>query len=187
MSRYPDFIQRLLLHEETLELPLPTEPSNWELVIRIRDAGAAALLGGQTPAPDAPLALLRGALFYFHGALGDAHREFAKEDGEAAAYWRGMVHRREGDFENARHWMRRAGELPVFLEMQGRAGDHSPHMTRQPAWDPFLFTMLCEQFKFGETAYKAEIAHLQKVEFAVLFDYVWRRCIMAEDEGLRVR
>lgn len=180
MSRYPDFIQRLLLHEDTLLEPLPTEPSNWELVMRIRAANPATLLGDETPLPDAPLPLVRGALFYFHNALEDAHREFANEEGEIAAYWHGMMHRREGDFENARHWMRRAGELPVFLEMQARAGDHSPHMTRQPAWDPFLFTLLCEQFKFGETAYKAEIAHLQKVEFAVIFDYVWRRCVIGK-------
>lgn len=176
MSRYPDFIQRLLLHEDTLREPLPTEPSNWELVMRIRAADPAAIFGDETPLPGAPLPLLRGALFYFHNALEDARREFNNGEGEIAAYWHGMVHRRQADFENARHWMRRAGELPMFQEMQSRAGDASPHMTRQPGWDPFLFATLCEQFKYGETAYKAEIIHLQKVEFAVLFDYLWRRC-----------
>ena len=58
--------------------------------------------------------------------------------------------------------MRRAGELPVFLEMQARSGDAAPHMTRQAAWDPFLFINLCEQFKYGETAYLKEIIHLQR-------------------------
>ena len=71
--------------------------------------------------------------------------------------------------------MRRAGEQPVFQEMQGRASDGAPHMGRQANWDPFLFIHLCEQYKYGETEYKKEIGHLQRVEFAVMFDYVWRR------------
>lgn len=175
MGRYPDFIERLLLHEETLHDPLPREPSNWEIVLRIREAGAATVLSGAGPAAAPLLPAVRGGLFYYHNALDDARREFAGGSGEITAYWHGMVHRREGDFENARQWMRRAGVLPVFAGMQARAGDASPHMARSPGWDPFLFIHLCEQFKYGETAYRAEIIHLQKVEFAVLFDYVWRQ------------
>ena len=41
MSRYPDFIQRLFVHERTLDEPLPKEPTDYELVIRIREADDA--------------------------------------------------------------------------------------------------------------------------------------------------
>ena len=44
----------------------------------------------------------------------------------------------------------------------------------------FFFISLCEQFKFGEAAYKKELGHLQREEFAVMFDYVWRRCVAGE-------
>ncbi len=177
MSRYPDYIQRLLLHERTLDEPLPKEPTDYELVIRMREADDAKIFGGGELLPGAPAALVRAALFYYHNALDDSHREAQKGEGDLAAYWRGMVHRREGDFENARHWMRRSGEQPMFQEMQGRASDASPHMSRQSNWDPYLFINLCEQYKYGETAYKREIGHLQKVEFAAMFDYIWRRCV----------
>ena len=177
MSRYPDFIQRMLLHERTLEEPLPTEPSSYELVIRIREASDAALLGDAQALPGAPLPLLRGGLFYFHNALEDSHKEVAKLEDSASSYWHGMVHRRQGDFDNARYWMRRSGDHPTFAEMQSRASDASPHMARQAGWDPFLFVHLCEQFRYGETEYKKEIGHLQKVEFSVIFDYVWRQCV----------
>ena len=179
MDRYPDFIQRLLLHERTLDDPLPKEPSDYELVIRIREVDDARIFGPQTLAPDAPVALVRVGLFYYHNALDDSHKQAAKSAGDIAAYWHGMVHRREGDFENARYWMRRAGEQPVFQEMQARASDGSPHMSRQPNWDPFLFIHLCEQYKYGETEYKKELGHLQRVELAAIFDYVWRRCVAA--------
>ena len=177
MNRYPDFVQRLLLHERTLDDPLPTEPTDYELVIRIREADDAKVFGGAPVLPAAPVGLVRAGLFYYHNALPDSHREAARDEGDLASYWHGMVHRREGDFENARYWMRRAGEQPVFQEMQARASDGAPHMARQSNWDPFLFIHLCEQYKYGEAEYKKEIGHLQRVEFAVMFDYVWRRCV----------
>ena len=63
--------------------------------------------------------------------------------------------------------------------MQHRASDAAPHMGRQSNWDPYLFIHLCEQYKYGEQEYRKEIGHLQKVEFAVMFDYVWRQCMPA--------
>ena len=185
MSRYPDFIQRLLLHERTLDEPLPKEPTDYELVIRLREADDARIFGGLPLRPSAPVALVRAGLFYYHNALEDSHKQAATLDGDIASYWHGMVHRREGDFENARYWMRRAGEQPVFQEMQGRASDASPHMSRQSNWDPFLFIHLCEQYKYGETTYKKEIGHLQRVEFAAMFDYAWRQCVSPESTGAK--
>ncbi len=183
MNRYPDFIQRLLLHDHTLDDPLPKEPTDYELVIRLREVDDAKLFGGGPVLPGAPTALVRAGLFYYLNALDDSHKQSAAVEGDMAAYWHGMVHRREGDFENARYWMRRAGEQPVFQEMQGRASDASPHMSRQSNWDPFLFIHLCEQYKYGETDYKKELGHLQRVEFAAMFDYGWRQCVSAEKPG----
>ena len=180
MSRYTDAVQRILLHERTLDEPLPTEPTSYELVIRLREADDAAIFGARPLPTNAPAALVRAGLFYYHNALDDSHKEAQKLEGDTAAYWHGMVHRREGDFDNARYWMRRAGEQPVFQEMQGRASDAAPHMGRQSNWDPFLFITLCEQYKYGEADYKKEIAHLQRVEFDVMFDYVWRQCVSPE-------
>ena len=185
MSRYSDYVQRLLLHERTLDEPLPKEPTDYELVIRLREADDAKIFGGAEFLPTAPVALVRAGLFYYHNALEDSHKQAAKGAGDIAAYWHGMVHRREGDFENARYWMRRAGEQPVFQEMQARASDGAPHMARQSNWDPFLFTHRSEQYKYGEHEYKKEIGHLQKVEFAVMFDYVWRQCIPTAKPGVQ--
>ena len=185
MARYSDFVQRLLLHENTLNEPLPKEPTDYELVIRLRETDDARLFDGAPLLPGALVGLVRTGLFYYHNALDDSHKQAARDEGDTAAYWHGMVHRREGDFENARYWMRRAGEQPAFQEMQSRASDGSPHMARQPNWDPSLFIHLCEQYKYGEAEYRKEIGHLQRVEFAVMFDYVWRQCVATPKPGVR--
>ncbi len=184
--RYPDFIQRTLLHEGTLDDPLPKEPTSYERVIRLREADDAAVFGGLALLPGAPAALVRAGLFYFHNALEDSHKQAQSVDGDPAAYWHGMIHRREGDFDNARYWMRRAGEQPGFQEM------HGPRQRRRPAHGPPaelgplpVHRTLCEQYRYGEAEYKKEIGHLQRVEFAVMFDYVWRQCVAPESSPRR--
>ena len=79
-SRYPDFIQRMLLHERTLDDPLPKEPTDYELVIRLREADDAAVFGEHAPVPRAPVALVRAGLFYYHNALEDSHKQAAKTE-----------------------------------------------------------------------------------------------------------
>ena len=179
MKSYSEFVERLLVHQETLDLPLPTEPSDYLRIIRLREAPDAAILGDRPAADPALVPLLRAALFYFHNALPDSHEILNKASGDPAAYWHGMVHRREGDFENARYWMRRAGEQPTFAELHSRASDGSPNMRRQSGWDPFLFINLCEQFRFGADELRQEIVALQRAEVDVRFSYLWRHAVSA--------
>ncbi|MBV9128359.1 MAG: hypothetical protein JO117_09765 [Verrucomicrobia bacterium] len=176
-ARYPDFIARLFVHEETLAIPLPTGPLELERVIRLREADDATLRGGLPVADAALVPLVRAALFYFLNALPESHAILQKAEGDVAAYWHGMVHRREGDFDNARYWMRRAGEQPTFAELHARAADGSPNMARQMSWDPFLFINLCEQFRFGADDLRAEVVALGRAEFDVMFSYLWRHAV----------
>ena len=41
----------------------------------------------------------------------DLERLIQEAKGDLGSYWHGMLHRREGDFDNARYWFRRAGVL----------------------------------------------------------------------------
>lgn len=175
-QRYPDTIQRLFIHAESLALPFPTGPTDCERVIRLRETPDADLLAGAPPAGDASFVpLVRAGMFYHHNALEDAHRLVQEASGDAAAYWHAMIHRRERDFENARYWLRRAGEQPAFAEMQARAADVSPHMGRQMSWDPYLLVNLAEQLRFGAAELEAEVVGLGRVEFEVFFDYCFRQ------------
>lgn len=174
MKGFSDFVDRILLHDDLLRRLLPTESFNPMLVVRVREADDATLAGGPIGQPEAFL-LVRGALFYALDALHDAHVLFQKGSGDLDAYWHGMVHRREGDFENARYWFRRAGELPFFGSLHHAASNTSELVARQMNWDPYLFTGQCEQARYGEPELVREMAALQRIEFDTVFEYTWRQ------------
>jgi hypothetical protein len=174
VQSYSDFIDRILLREDLLQKLTPTEPLDIERLQKLRSTDDATLSGGRTIGKPKMFPLVRGGLLYALDAIDEAHRIFQDAPGDLGSYWHGMVHRREGDFENARYWFRRAGELAVFAEMHRRASGHSPTMARQSTWDAYLFTGECEQARFGAEGTLPELRALQRAEFEVLFDYTWR-------------
>ncbi len=175
MPIYGDFIDRLFLHEELLARLTPREPVSTELLLRVRAAEDAALSGGRTIGHAGNFALVRGGLFYALDALDEAHAFFQNAPGDLGSYWHGMLHRREGDFDNARYWFRRAGTLPSFGALHRAAAEFSADMAKQSNWDPYLLTGECEQARHGAEEGVAALVRLQRVEFDGVFDYTWRQ------------
>ena len=173
--RYSEFVDRLLSQEDLLKALIPKAPLDSELVRRLRETGDDLLAGEKVLADPTMFALVRGGLFYVLDALPDAHAIFQEAGDDEGAYWHGMLHRREGDFDNARYWFRRAGTLPFFAETHRAACVHSEIMARQSNWDPYLFTGQCEQARFGDDDLTGEMQALQRVEFDAIFDYCWRQ------------
>ena len=180
MARYSDFIERLLLNPDLLKKLTPTEPLGWELPAKIRDASDEVLSGGKEIADAKMFTLVRGALFCAADALDAAHKIFQDDPSDIGSYWHGIMHRREGDFDNARYWFRRAGRLPTFAKMHEAAAQVSATMARQPTWDAYLLTGMCEQAKFGDREAVPECVSLQRVEFDELLAYCWRMGIRKE-------
>jgi hypothetical protein len=180
MTVYSDFVDRLLLNPDLHRKLTPTEPLGWDLPEKIRTASDETISGGREIADVKNFALLRGALLNAADALDAAHRIFQDDPGDIASYWHGVMHRREGDFDNARYWFRRAGRLPISDKMHAAAAQVSATMAKQPTWDAYLFTGMCEQVKFGDTDAVKECVELQRVEFEQLFDYCWRRSVRLE-------
>jgi hypothetical protein len=171
---YPDFVQRVLLHDEAMRRPLPTDPENPEMVIRIREATDEEILPDSAMRNAEFVPLLRGGLFYFHDSLVDAIRLIDGVPGALADYWRHMVFRRMGEFEVARTYGRRAGELPPFQLMLRMVSEDSPNMSRQANWDGYLLAQLYEQFRFGDADLEVELRRLQRVEFDQMYRYTFR-------------
>jgi len=175
MKTYSDFVDGILREEHLLQKLLPTEPLDYALVQSLRGASDATLSDQRPIGNPQMFALVRGGLFYALDAIHDAHAIFQDAKGDLGSYWHGMMHRREGDFDNARYWFRRAGALSFFGDLHRTASAHSALMARQSNWDPYVFTGECEQARFGETGSLTELAALQRAEFEALFDYCWRQ------------
>jgi len=175
MDEYPEIVSAVLRDGHLLRKLRPTEASDVALLLKIRAASDADLAGGKMVAKPNMLALARAALVYACDSLHESHMIVQGISGDESAYWHGMVHRREGDFDNARYWFRRAGTLPVFSQLHRAASAVSSVVAAQANWDPYLYTGLCEQEKFGEQELRDELVKLQAIEFRAMFDDVWRK------------
>ena len=177
VSRYSPFIDRLLKRSEVLSRLQPKEPLFWALSDEFRSMDDAAVADGREVKDSAHLALVRGAILYALDELDQAHRVFQEDHTSLGSYWHGMMHRREGDFDNARYWFRRAGRLATFHTMHAGARSASPTMARQETWDPYLLSGQCEQVRFGATELIPECQKLLRVEFDPLLAYSWDRAV----------
>ena len=179
MDEYSEIVDAVLRDGQLLKKLRPTEVSDVALLLKIRAASDADLAGGRTVANPRMLALIRAGLVYACDSLEESHLIVQGISGDDAAYWHGMIHRREGDFENARHWFRRTGTLPVFNELHRAASAVSHVVAAQSNWDPYLYTGLCEQEKFGEQELRGELLKLQAIEFRAMLDDAWRKSFKA--------
>jgi len=174
VNAYPPLVRELLAEEDLLLRLRPTEPGSPDALRQIRNAEEKELTGGAVLADATYPRLIRAGLLYAYDAIDESHRIVQEIETSQASYWHGMIHRREGDFENSRYWFRRTGKLGVFGEMHARAAEVSPLMGRQMDWDPYVLVGQCEQARFGGDVDQKELIGLQRIEFEVMYDHLWR-------------
>ena len=56
-------------------------------------------------------------LWLLHNFLDESHRISQSIETPTGSFWHGIMHRREGDFSNAKYWFRRVGAHPVFAPL----------------------------------------------------------------------
>jgi hypothetical protein len=162
-----------------------------KLVIRQSDfrAGAMQELSQATgarlcakPVTDATEAdCLVGALWLWHDDLETSHGIFQDADTPTGSLWHAILHRREGDFGNAKYWYARAGRHPSLPVLAAQA---SPMLAELPA-DKLLLRLLPMNGGFDGAAlvdlvsrvhqspedplYRTAVS-LQQLEWRVLFE-----------------
>lgn len=102
----------ILVAVEQAMLPgLSHGPANQELAAALEgghDWGSVTRLGQR---------LCESGLWLLAGNLDRSHGISQQIDTAEGSFWHGVMHRREGDFGNAKYWFRRVGGHPVFDQL----------------------------------------------------------------------
>jgi hypothetical protein len=127
-------------------------------------------------------ALLSG-LWLWHDWLDSSHTISQDLHTATGSFWHAIMHRREGDFSNAKYWYARCQGHPVLQSMAAYANDilhplpadKSLLRLSRGGWDPNAFVDLAEQVhdKPADPRQNAAVV-LQKLEWRLLFDHCMR-------------
>ena len=63
------------------------------------------------------------AVWLVHDFLDESHEISQGIDTPSGSFWHGILHRREGDYSNAKYWFRHVGQHEVFELLGQRAGE----------------------------------------------------------------
>ena len=137
-------------------------------------------------------------LWLLHDYLDEAHRLVQDLDSTSAAYWHGILHRREPDYPNAKYWFRRVGKHPIFAQLTVAAqriaemppaasgaeqggGRAWPWDKSISVWDPNRFVDACERVAADpELEWARQLCQrLAREESDILFDFCYRAAMGA--------
>jgi len=163
-------------------LPLaPLDPGTPDRSLRSKlEALDDAAFGGRVA--DRGLAdACRAGLWLAFNFLDESHTISQGLHTAEGSYWHALMHRREPDFWNSKHWFRQVGAHPIFEPLRDEAArlaasgpGEADFLTRQAAWDPFAFVDLCEE-NYGEKAPCHLLCRqVQRAEWALLFGYCYQ-------------
>ncbi len=139
------------------------------------------------PVGDVSMALACcSALWLYHNYLDHSHRLSQQIDTIHGSFWHGIMHRREGDFGNAKYWFRRVGQHPIFPALARAAreeaqrhatDDQSEYLRDVTDWDPFAWIDLCQAVLAGESISEELCLAVQRQEWRLLFDYCYQQAV----------
>jgi hypothetical protein len=125
-------------------------------------------------------------VWLLHDFLDESHTISQAIETPSGSFWHGIMHRREGDFSNAKYWFRRVGRHPAFEAIGQRAAELAAARGEEQAvkklitggaWDPFAFVDLCEAQVRGRGSTHELCLDIQQAEWECLFDYCYQAAV----------
>ncbi len=133
---------------------------------------------------DAEAAL--AGLWLWHDWLEQSHTIAQGIAGETGSFWHAIMHRRQGDFSNAKHWYARCRNHPMLAVIGVQAGsllnplplDKGLARLILRGWDPEHFVDLVEEAQGKENpGREAVLVSLQRLEWRLLFEHCGRKAV----------
>ena len=141
------------------------KPLSAGVTATLKKTDSAELVAPRKVHSGAHAELIKAALFLWNDEFDLAHEAAQEAENHDGSYWHAILHRREPDYSNARYWYDRAGDHPVFGEMQ----------TCFTGWSPASFVAGCQREKSAEKI--KPLLAMQVKEFELLFDHTFQLAI----------
>ena len=148
-----DEIVAKLIARQPLPPLTPTQPFDVTLSHIIRNANLPALV--------------TCGLLIWNDDIPAAHPIAQEIENDSGSYWHAIVHRREGDFANAKYWFRRTGPHPVLAELT--SVPEAKPFTKVDVLDGAAFVDACERAKRDQR--DEALRALQVAEIQVLLKH----------------
>ncbi|MDF1841157.1 MAG: hypothetical protein P1U77_06955 [Rubripirellula sp.] len=128
----------------------PGDPALAQRITDLQPSDFGTLSPGQQ-------ALCLSGMWLLVGELDQSHSISQNIESPEGSFWHGIMHRREGDFGNAKYWFRRVGPHPVFEDL--------PELTDQDYDDPVNFVDQCSQAVRKSSSRREDCRRAQWVEW----------------------
>jgi hypothetical protein len=134
---------------------------------------------------DMAMCCLAGA-WLVHDFLDESHQKSQSVETSSGSYWHGVMHRREGDFSNAKYWFRHVGPHEVAVELgqhvRALAADESSQSLAERIapgrhFDPYAMVDACQAALREGGEMEAFCRRVQQVEWELLFTHCYRHAI----------
>ena len=115
---------------------------------------------------------LAAGLWLYVDDLDRSHRLSQRLDSPTGAFWHAIMHRREGDFSNSKHWFRRTGHHPVMSRISV-AGGSAGAGTTIGEYEPFAFVDRVQRAcaAGGDGRDWPDLVAMQRREWRALFEW----------------
>ncbi|MFB5661266.1 hypothetical protein [Alteribacillus sp. HJP-4] len=172
LSQFKDRLRQ----REALPALCPSDIWDRGLSQEIENTSGIELTGQENPSTVSVEAVKSGLLLWNDDLYG-SHTLSQQLENDLGSCWHGLMHRREGDFSNAKYWYSKAGDLPIFPSLYEKAKAVSTIAASWEQWDPHRFIDEVEWVTSNgsENSKEAEeLRKIQEIELSLLLDYSLR-------------
>ena len=185
---YPEPLRALIPEGAEMELSAGEPQASMREALARFDLAAAI-----APRQLADLSLAdacRSGLWLAHHFLDESHAISQGIETPTGSFWHAIMHRREGDFDNACYWFRRVRSHEIYPVLQRAAAECDAtastvndralaRLTQGSTWDPAAFVEVVRAVVAGRASENTAMIcrQIARREWELLLDYCYRGAV----------